>query len=235
MVITLCLSLPSPTRCGHSPPPQAFPLPSRLCGDIPTLRPLPWKSTQGPLPNTPSPSCSLQSRVLSLKTDAGTFPVLSPLPSPPDMLSPGPQLQTQGPPGTALACLEFTSLGLNHLLGHPQHWEGEAGTEGLLGGTWGRQMFPEARELGGDPAGRWSLESPCRPGSRDPRPREGEAGDTLGAPVARTPSSRWEGPGFWDLWGPWQFQPPPPRRGTQPSKLQSCQACAASRGFRPSM
>lgn len=72
-----------------------------------------------------------------------------------------------------------------------------------------------------------SGESPCR--LRRQRPtRPGEAGGHRWCPCARTPSSKWEGPGLGDLWGPGSSSHPPPREGTQPSKLPVTQACVAS-------
>ena len=160
------------------------------------------------MPNT-SPSCSLQSPCLChSKTDAGTFScAVSPVP--PDMLSPGLPTADPGSPGTALACLEFTSLGLNHLRGTPSTGRVKRAQRGSLEAPGAGQMFPGARDPGGRSGGKMVCGEPLQACGRDPRAQRGGGRGHAGAPCASTPSPRWEGPGLGDLWGPWQFQPPP--------------------------
>ena len=184
----VCLHPPAPATHPH---PRPFPcLPSFVETSLPQGLCPGSLYSRGPLPNT-LPSCSLQSpRLGHSKTDAGTSScAVSPVP--PDMLSPGLPTADPGSPGIALACLEFTSLGLTRLRGTPSTGRKKRARRGSLEAPGAGQTFPEARGLGERSGGKMVCGEPLQARGRDPRIRRGER--------LWTPSPRWEGPGLRDL------------------------------------
>ena len=184
--------LPSATRSGHSPPPQALPLPSCLCGDVPTPGPTLYSRglySRGPWLNTP-PSCFLQSlRLCHPKTDTQTSScAVSPVP--PHMLSPGLPTADLGSLGTAPACLEFTSLGLTRLQGLPSTRRTKPAQRGSLEAPGAEQTFPGARGLGGRSGRKMVRGEPLQACGRDPSAQRGRGRGQAGVPRARTPSPR---------------------------------------------
>ena len=154
---TCCLQPPAPATHPH---PRPFPcLPVRVETCPPQgLRPGGLYS-RGPWLNT-APACFLQSlRLCHPKTDAQTSSCA------PRYAQPGAPNCRPGVPGVGPSLPGVYFPGSHPPSGPPQHQEDEAGTEGLLGGTWGRADIPWGsgargriwQEHGpwGTPAGLW--------------------------------------------------------------------------------
>jgi len=140
--------LPSPTLSGHSPPPQAFSLPSLFRGDVPTPGPLPWKSLlSGSLAEHPSLMLPPEPTSWSLEDRCCDF-FLCCLSRPPRYAQPGAPNCRPGVPGDSPS-LEFTSLGLTRLRGTPSTGRKKRAWRGSLEAPRAGQTFPEARGLGG--------------------------------------------------------------------------------------